>query len=188
MGYRASNSRTGFDVTRRLIYPKGAYILHMVRMMMRDNRTGDQLFKQTMQDFVKTYSGKAATTEDFKAALEKHMTPEMDMDGNHKLDWFFDEYVYGTQLPTYKLDASFDTGADGDVVFNVKLSQSGVDDHFKMLVPIYLELADGNMYFLGRARMKGNMSMDQKMPLKGLKTKPKRAVIAYYDDILSTPN
>ena len=188
MGYRASNSRTGFDVTRRLIYPKGAYILHMVRMMMRDNRTGDQLFKQTMQDFVKTYSGKAATTEDFKAALEKHMTPEMDMDGNHKLDWFFDEYVYGTQLPTYKLDASFDNGADGDVVFNVKLSQSGVDDHFKMLVPIYLELADGNMYFLGRARMKGNMSMDQKMPLKGLKTKPKRAVIAYYDDILSTPN
>ena len=34
MGYRTSNSRTGFDTTRRLIYPKGAYILHMLRMMM----------------------------------------------------------------------------------------------------------------------------------------------------------
>ncbi|MFZ0146131.1 MAG: M1 family aminopeptidase, partial [Candidatus Sulfotelmatobacter sp.] len=42
MGYRMSNSRTGFELTRRLIYPKGAYILHMVRMMMHDNRTGDQ--------------------------------------------------------------------------------------------------------------------------------------------------
>ena len=42
MGYRVSNSRTGFDVTRRLIYPKGAYILHMIRMMMCTNRTGDQ--------------------------------------------------------------------------------------------------------------------------------------------------
>jgi Peptidase family M1 domain len=31
MGYRTSNSRTGFDTTRRLIYPKGAYILHMIR-------------------------------------------------------------------------------------------------------------------------------------------------------------
>ena len=34
MGYRMSNSRTGFEMTRRLIYPKGAYILHMIRMMM----------------------------------------------------------------------------------------------------------------------------------------------------------
>jgi hypothetical protein len=38
----------------------------MIRMMMHDNRTGDQRFKETMQDFVKTYAGKAATTEDLK--------------------------------------------------------------------------------------------------------------------------
>jgi aminopeptidase N len=82
LGYRLSNSRSGYDITRRLIYPKGAYILHMVRMMMWDRRTGDDNFKATMQDFVKTYSGKAATTEDFKAMLEKHMTREMDLDGN----------------------------------------------------------------------------------------------------------
>ena len=63
MGYRASNSRTGFGITRRLIYPKGAYVLHMVRMMMYDNHTGDKLFKETMQDFVNTYRGKPATTE-----------------------------------------------------------------------------------------------------------------------------
>jgi aminopeptidase N len=60
MGYRLNNSRGGFNVTRDLIYPKGAYILHMIRMMMWDRQTGDQNFKATMQDFVKTYSGKAA--------------------------------------------------------------------------------------------------------------------------------
>jgi hypothetical protein len=188
MGYRASNSRTGFDITRRLIYPKGAYVLHMVRMMMHDNRTGDKLFKETMQDFVKTYSGKAATTEDFKAILEKHMTQEMDLEGNHRMDWFFNEYVYGTQLPTYKVDSSFDIGADGDVVFSFKAAQSGVDEHFRMLVPVYLELADGNIYFLGRARFNGNASVDQKIPLKGLKTKPRRAMLNYYDDVLASPN
>ena len=74
MGYRLSNSREGFDITRRLIYPKGAYILHMVRMMMYDRQTGDQRFKETMHDFVRTYSGQAATTEDFKVIVEKHMT------------------------------------------------------------------------------------------------------------------
>jgi Peptidase family M1 domain len=188
MGYRASNSRTGFGTTRRLIYPKGAYVLHMIRMMMHDNKTGDQHFKETMQDFVKTYSGKAATTEDFKAAIEKHMTAEMDLEGNHKLDWFFNEYVYGTQLPTYKLGSSFDVAADGDVIFNMKLSQANVDENFRMLVPIYLELADGNIFFLGRARLTGNNSIEQKVPLKGLKTKPRAAVTNYYDDVLASPN
>jgi hypothetical protein len=187
-GYRTSNSRTGFDIYRRLVYPKGAYVLHMVRMMMYDNRTGDQRFKETMQDFVKTYGGKSATTEDFKAMVEKHMTPEMDMEGNHKLDWFFNEYVYGTQLPTYKMDSSFDTGSDGDVVLSMKLTQSNVDDHFRMLVPLYLELADGKMFFLGRARLTGNNTVEQKVPLKGLKTKPRQALLNYYDDVLASPN
>ena len=143
MGYRADNSRTGFDVTRGLIYAKGAYILHMIRMMMWSNKTGDQDFKAAMQDFVKTYSGKAATTEDFKAMMEKHMTQEMDLEGNHRLDWFFNEYVYGTALPTYKIDSTFEKDANGDVVFGFKVTQSGVDDKFRMIVPIYLELADG---------------------------------------------
>jgi aminopeptidase N len=157
-------------------------------MMMYDNRTGDQRFKETMQDFVKTYAGKAATTEEFKAVVEKHMTPEMDMEGNHRMDWFFNEYVYGTQLPSYKLDSSFDTGAAGEVVLRMKVTQSNVDEHFRMLVPLYLEMAEGQMFFLGRARMNGNSSIEQKVPLKGLKTKPRRAVLSYYDDVLASPN
>jgi len=186
MGYRTSNSRTGFDTTRRLIYPKGAYILHMLRMMMQD-RARDQHFKEMMQDFVNTYRGKSATTEDFKAIVEKHMTQEMDLEGNHKMDWFFNEYVYGTQLPSYTMNATFDTGADGDVVMSVKMTQSNVSDSFRMLIPIYLEVPTG-MVFLGRARLTGNSTFDQKIPLKGLKDKPKRATINYYDDVLASPN
>jgi hypothetical protein len=98
MGYRMNNTRTG-DLARRLIYPKGAYILHMLRMMMADNRAGDQNFKEMMRDFVKTYSGQPATTEDFKAMVEKHMTPDMKQTGDGTMGWFFDEYVYGTALP-----------------------------------------------------------------------------------------
>ncbi len=189
MGYRASNSRTGLNLTRRLIYPKGAYVLHMIRSMMRDPRTGDQRFKETMQDFVNTYRGKAASTEDFKAVVEKHITPDMDVDGNKKMDWFFNEYVYGTQLPAYRLDyANFDIGADGDVLMSLKLTQSNVDDKFRMIVPVYLELEDGKIVFLGRVRLTGNSSFERKIPLKGLKAKPRRAVISYYDDVLASPS
>jgi hypothetical protein len=188
MGYRANNSRTGAGITRRLIYPKGAYVLHMLRMMLYDNRTGDQQFKAMMQDFINTYRGKAATTEDFKAMVEKHMTREMDIEGNHKMDWFFNEYVYGTQLPSYRIDYTFDGDPSGDTIFNFKVSQSNVDEKFRMLVPIYLELADGKIFFLGRARLSGAASVQQKVPLKGMKTAPRRALLNYYDDVLASPN
>jgi hypothetical protein len=186
MGYRMSNSRTGTHLTRDLIYPKGAYILHMVRMMMWDRKTGDQNFKETMQDFVKTYAGRAATTEDFKAMVEKHMTPEMAACGGGKMDWFFDEYVYGTALPSYSVQSSFDNDPSGDVAFSLTLTQSNVNEHFRMLVPIYLEMADGRTLFLGRARLLGNTTLEQKIPLHGLKEKPRRAVVNYLDDVLSS--
>jgi aminopeptidase N len=155
--------------------------------MMWDKHTGDKVFKETMQDFVNSYRGRPATTEDFKAIVEKHMTPDMDVEGNHRLDWFFNEYVYGTQLPSYKFDSSFETGPDA-IVFNFSLAQSNVNDKFAMLVPIYLELDDGRIISAGRARMVGNTSFSQKVSLKGLQVKPRRAVINYYDDVLCSPN
>jgi hypothetical protein len=187
MGYRLNNSRSGVNITRDLIYPKGAYILHMIRMMMWDGKTGDDNFKKMMHDFVRTYGGRTATTEDFKAMVEKYMTPEMNLTGDHKMTWFFNEYVYGTSLPTYHVDyANFDTGANGDIVFSFKITQSGVDKHFGMVVPIYLELADGRVIILGRAPLIGNSSLEQKIPLKGLKQKPRRAILNYFDDVLAS--
>ena len=186
MGIRLSNSKQGFDIYQRLVYPKGAYILHMVRMMMFDRKDHDQRFKETMHDFVSTYAGHAATTEDFKAMVEKHMSPQMDVEGNHKMDWFFDEYVYGTALPTYNFDYSFETGADGEITLSLKLVQSGVNDSFRMLVPVYLELADGSVVRLGSTSPKGNTTVQQKVPLKGLKQQPKRAMINYYSDVLAS--
>jgi hypothetical protein len=188
MGYRLDNDKVGGNIAQGLIYPKGAYILHMIRMMMYSNQGGDQNFKDAMHDFTSTFSGRAATTEDFKATVEKHMTVDMQRIGDGKMDWFFDEYVYGTALPTYRLDSTFDKNADGDVVFGFKVTQSGVDDKFRMLVPVYLELANGSIAFLGRVRLVGNTSTEGKIPLKGIKDTPHRAMLNYYDDVLASPN
>ncbi len=186
-GYRLANTKAGFDVPRRLIYPKGAYILHMIRMMMWNPQTRDAQFKAMMQDFVKTYANRPATTEDFKAMVEKHMTPQMDVSRNHRMDWFFDEYVYGTALPTYKLDYSFEEGANG-YALNLKIAQSGVDDKFTMLVPLYLEVSKDSVMRLGAAAITGNKTLERRIPLTGLKEKPKRAMLNYFDDVLCAPN
>jgi len=87
-----------------LVYPKGAYILHMIRMMMYDQRTGDTKFQAMMKDFVQTHFNKDVSTEDFKHIIEKHITPAMNVDHTGKMDWFFNEYVYGTEMPSYRFD------------------------------------------------------------------------------------
>jgi len=71
---------------------------------------------------------------------------------------------------------------------DLKVAQSSVDDKFRMLVPIYLELDDAKVVMIGRARLMGNNSLSQKVPLKGLKAKPRRVIINYFDDVLASPN
>jgi aminopeptidase N len=187
-GYRLATERSGFDIPRRLIYPKGAYVLHMVRMMLWSPFTGDKLFKETMHDFVQTYANRPASTEDFNAVLEKHWPKEMDFTRNGKLDWFFDEYVYGTALPSYTLDYTFETNAAGDQVANVSVTQANVDKNFLMPVPIYAELDNGKIVRLASAPMLGNITRQFKIPLNGLKQRPKRAMLNYYYDVLAAAN
>jgi Peptidase family M1 domain len=187
MGWRLNNAKAGSNIYRELIYPKGAYILQMVRFMMQQRGNDpDARFKAMMHDFTKTYANRPASTEDFKAILEKHMTPEMDIDKNHTMNWFFDEYVYGTEYPSYKFEHSFSNAANGDVVLNLKITQADVGKNFVMLVPIYLELANGKVAWLGAAQMSGSNTLEQHVTLTGLKDKPKRALLAYYDDLLGT--
>jgi aminopeptidase N len=188
MGYRLNNTKTG-NITRRLIYPKGSYILHMIRMMMWSARDGDAQFKEMMRDFVKTYYNKPASTEDFKAMVQKHMLPSMDVTHDHKMDWFFDPYVYGTALPNYKFTYNVTPGDKGPVL-DFQIAQSNVTDDFKMIVPLYLELANGRVLRLGSTLVAGNSTKSERVDLGalGLKEAPKRVLINYYDDVLSTSN
>jgi hypothetical protein len=185
MGYRLQNSRSGESVTRDLIYPKGAYILHMLRMMNWNSRDGDKWLMATLQDFVQTWRQQPATTEDFKAILEKHMTPAMDLDGNHRLDWFFNEYVYGTALPHYTFHADLKPDGPGTDV-SLSVVQSNVDSSFKMLVPVYAQLKDGRVMRLGEITLLGNTTFQKDLKLPEMPSPIARLMINYYNDVLCT--
>jgi hypothetical protein len=178
-GYRLNNAKTG-GAARFLIYPKGAFILHMLRMMMyKQGQGGDAAFQAMMKDFVQTHYNQAVSTEDFKRMVEKHMTKEMDIDKNGKMDWFFDEFVYGTDVPAYK----FEYNVSKDGVLNGKITQSGVSDRFVMLVPIYVDMGKG-WAKLGSAQMAGNVTTE----IKDLKlgAVPKRMAVCAMNDVLAT--
>jgi hypothetical protein len=178
-GYRLNNGKTG-AAAEFLIYAKGAYILHMLRMMMyTQNRGGDLSFQAMMKDFVQSHFNNNVSTEDFKAIVERHMTQEMNVTGNGKMDWFFNQWVYGTQVPAYKLE--YNVASDGTL--NGKLTQSGVSDNFTMLVPIYIDMGKG-WAKLGSARIMGNSTVDFKN-IK-LPAVPKRVAACAMNDVLAT--
>jgi len=187
MGIRLSSPKAGWNTYVDLVYPKGAYILHMIRMMMWSSKDGDARFKDTMRDFVTTYRLRAATTEDFKAMLEKHMSPNLNLEGNQRLDWFFREYVYGTDLPAYHFEGEATPNAGG-VSLHFKLTQSGVPDSFKMLVPIYLELVDGSVIRIGSANISGDSTMEKTLQLPRFPSAVKKVSINHYYDVLCTDN
>ena len=73
-------------------------------------------------------------------------------------------------------------------MLNLKVTQSDVDEKFQHARAHLPGIGGWQHVCLGRARLTGNTSFDQKIPLKGLKTKPRRAVLNYYDDVLASPN
>ena len=164
-----------------LVYPKGAYVLHMLRNMMWDTSTHDDKFIAMMKDFVKSHEMRNATTESFKSIVEKHMTPAMDLEGNHRMDWFFREWVYGTEIPRYRLEYAFAPGDKGQTILKGKLTQSGVSNGFLMTVPLYMELANGTAR-LGSVAIGGNRAREFQLMLP---VKPKRVFLNGNQDVLA---
>ena len=123
---------------------------------------------ENRRDILKLAGLSASIGVPLSSAGEKHLPDELKFTSG-KLDWFFDEWVYGTALPSYRFESSYETGADGNQVLNAKITQSNVDASFLMPVPIYVELADGRMVRVGQAPMLGNTTREFKIPLPGLK-------------------
>jgi Peptidase family M1 domain len=144
MGGRIASSETDGSSYQDLIYSKGGWVLQMLRVQLSDprNADGDHLFKEMMQDYCKTFDNQAASTEDFKTIVEKHMTRGMDLDGNHKMDWFFNQYVYGTGTPQYGFHASVEAAPDGKTHIKGQITRSGVPDNWKDVVPLYAHMGD----------------------------------------------
>jgi hypothetical protein len=179
MGERLVSPRTA-SAYQNVTYPKGAYVLGMLRSMMYTTEDRDKAFIAMMHDFVETHRERAATTESFKAIAEKHMTKNMDFQGNGRLDWFFDEWVYGTQVPRYHFEYQLTPEDGGKVKLHMTITQSEVGDHFAMPVPVFADFGKG-MIYLRQIGIVGNStrSVDMLLP-----SQPKKVAMNAYKEIL----
>jgi aminopeptidase N len=177
MGLRLISPRTE-DAYQNVTYPKGAYVLEMLRSMM--HKDDDSAFIEMMHDFVEQHRDRPASTESFKGVAEKHMSKLMDLQGNGRLDWFFNEWVYGTQVPRYHLDYQTSPADGNKVKLRMSITQSEVDEHFAMLVPVFVDFGKG----LGRIGQVGIAGNNTRTVEVILPRQPKKVILNAYKEIL----
>jgi len=141
-----------------LIYYKGAYVLEMLRMLMEDPRQSepDARFIKMMHEFAATSANRNASTADFQRVVEKHMGEPM--------GWFFDQWVYGTEVPELNFKYALKPGDGGKTILQLSLAQSGVSDHFQSRVPIYATVG-GSARRMGFLRIVGSTTLQTEVPL-----------------------
>jgi peptidase M1-like protein len=149
LGYRTTSSKdsTGYDVA---VYKKGAWVMHMLRIMMLDLKTmSEDRFTETMRDFYRTYQGKRASTEDFRRVAEAHLGMD--------LGWFFDQWIYRSEIPTYRVAYKTEPAEGGQFRVKLQVRQENVSDDFQMYVPVMLDLGNDRIARV-RAKVKGPRS------------------------------
>ncbi len=117
-------------------YGKGTWIMHMLRRQM-----GDAAFTKMLAEMRRRYEWKAIDTEQFRA-LCAAFRPKGSPDPT--LESFFDQWVYGTGVPSLKLSYSV-KGKPGAWKLAGTVTQSEVPDDFTVTVPIEIQTGHGKV-------------------------------------------
>ena len=143
IGNRLSSSKSpgGFE---QVIYSKGTWVIHMLREMLRqpDNKNPDARFTALLHTLATRYAYRALSTNDLQREVEAVMMPNMDLEGGHSMEWFFEEWVRGAGVQHYRVEFSSRETEKGYLVRG-KLHQEGVPRSFIAAVPLYANAAAG---------------------------------------------
>jgi hypothetical protein len=170
LGYRASTSDipAGYQIQT---YIKGPLVLHMLRMLLLTKTHSDDLFVKILRDFVKDYSSKEASTEDFQRIVE-HDAPG---------DWsfFFNAWVYGAEIPNYTWKYRVDP-AGNEYKLSVTVTRTGGPENFMAGVPVRVDFDNGRSGMFIVFMRKREQEVTQNLP-----SKPKKVTIAPEHSLLA---
>ncbi len=121
-GYRLESSLAP-DAWRTVTYEKGTWIIHMLR-----RRLGDEKFLSLLRDISAHHH--SISTEQFRELASQYAPPSPDPG----LNIFFDNWVYGTGIPTVKLSYSWRAGK-----LSGTLAQRDVGGTFSAFVPVEVQ-------------------------------------------------
>ena len=162
------------DAYVHVIYPKGTWVMHMLRMMLREpgSKDPDARFSGLLRSLIEQHRESTLSTAELQRATERVMTPEMALEGGHSMEWFFDQWVRGTGIPRYAVQFTVKPQGESFLVRGT-LQQSAVAESFLARVPLYATGASGKPVLLG-AVVTGGASTPFHFTSR---VKPKRIVI-----------
>jgi Peptidase family M1 domain len=117
-------------------YGKGTWILHMLR-----RRMGDEQFTKMLAELRRRYEWKTIDTDQFRLLCAEFLPPQSP---DPKLENFFDQWVYGTGIPTLKLTSSV-KGKAGAWKLTGTIAQSDVPDDFSVTIPVEIQTGRGKV-------------------------------------------
>jgi hypothetical protein len=171
MGQRLISSKT--DDYTPVVYYKGGYIFHMIRYLLHDYKTGsDDAFAAFLKDLALKYKDKIITTEGLRELLKDHVGGDM--------GWFFDQWVYGTEIPRYTFHSEWSKTLDEKYRVTCHVRQDKVPEGFKMLVPLTV-LFDDEKYIHFKVWVD---KPETEIELPPLPYKPKKIIFNTYDAVL----
>ena len=100
----------GLNLFDRVVYSKGAWVLHTLR-----GAVGDSTFFNVLRAYRQKYQSKSAITAEFAAVVDSVMGIDM--------SWFFDQWIYGPGWPMYAHSYSWANDTLSLVVYQLQ-SQS----------------------------------------------------------------
>jgi aminopeptidase N len=116
-------------------YPKGASILHMLRMML-----GDEVFFEGIALFTNRHALGVVETNDARYAMEEV--------SGLGLEWFFEQWCYRPGIPRLEVGIDYD-GGTRELQVEVEQTQH-IDDRtpaFRFVLPVYVETSGGYEVF-----------------------------------------
>ena len=157
LGVRLNSSHNPNGYTA-IIYSKGPWVIHMLRELLRDPATGsDAVFVQGLRDLAARGGEQPTTTVEFQRRFETVLPEYADVEGNGRLDWFFQQWVHETGIPHYDLEWELRERPEGGWGVEGLIGQSGVADFFIMPVPVYARFG-AELQRLGSVLVMGEVS------------------------------
>ena len=120
------------DAFHAITYDKGAWIFHMLR-----RRLGDDRFLKMLAELRHRSEQRTASTAELRSLVKDFLPPRVPAAA---ADGFFDNWVYSTGIPALKLTYTV-KGVAPAVKIAGKVEQSGVDEAFSIEAPIDIQFA-----------------------------------------------
>ncbi len=132
LGFRLeSGSQEAF---RDITYYKGAWVFHMLR-----RRLGDERFLKMLAELRHRYDSAPVSTAELRTLVKQFLPPGVTPS---MVDSFFDTWVYSTGIPTLKVTYT-SKGVAPAIRISGTVEQSGVPDEFSIEAPVEIQFAKG---------------------------------------------